>query len=172
MSCSLGKIHIELLEKMHDRNQFDCGNTFLNSYLKQFARQNATKGTARAYVAVPVEEDNKIMGYYTLSAASIGFEQIPLSLRQRLPRYPVPTARIGELAVSSEYQGLGLGSILLLDTFSRIAAIADELGVWAVVVDPVDNAAKCFYQHFGFEPLADNESSLFLTLKDLKAWLC
>ena len=43
--------------------------------------------------------------------------------------------------------------------------------MWAVVVDPIDDAAKCFYHHFGFEPLTDNESSLFLTLKDINAWI-
>ncbi|VAX03397.1 hypothetical protein MNBD_GAMMA19-2015 [hydrothermal vent metagenome] len=172
MSHAPGKIRIERLTKAHDRTSFDCGNVFLNSYLKQFARQNAAKGVARAYVAVPAGgEGSAIMGYYTLSAASIGFEQVPLSLRRRLPRYPVPTARLGELAVNGEHQGQGLGSILLLDAFNRIDSIADELAVWAIVVDPIDDAAQAFYHHFGFEPLADNKSSLFLTLKDLRAWV-
>ncbi len=111
------------------------------------------------------------MGYYTLSAASIGFEQIPLSLRRRLSRYPIPTARLGQLAVNRKHQGVGLGSIFLFDAFKRIDAIADELGVWEIVVDPIDDAAHIFYRHFGFELLADNNASLFLTLKDLRAWV-
>jgi len=57
------------------------------------------------------------------------------------------------LAVNSEHQGQGLGSILLLDAFNRIDSIADELGVWAIVVDPIDDAAQAFYHHFGFESL-------------------
>lgn len=171
MSTLLGRIRIEPIGKDHDRGCFDCGKVFLNDYLRQFARQNAAKGIARAYVAVPAKAGNLIMGYYTLSAAGIGFDQIPLSLRRRLPKYPIPVARIGELAVSGDYQGRGLGGILLMDAFQRIAAAADVLGVWAVVVDPIDDTARRFYLHFGFEPLVDCDTSLFLTMNDLTAWI-
>ena len=85
---------IEALSKYHDRKGFDCGEESLNTFLRQFARQNDEKGLGRTYVAVK-EGDPKIYGYYTLSSNSIGFETVP----DKLPRYPVPVIHLGRLAV-------------------------------------------------------------------------
>lgn len=163
------RYRIEAVRADHDRTAFDCGHPFLNTYLVQFARQNNNNGTARAYVMVP-ETGNPVVGYYTLSAGAVAFENVPAPLRRRLPRYPVPVARIGELAVDNGSKGQGLGETLLVDALQRVASASREVAVWAVVVDPIDQQAAAFYQHFGFEPLHECDS-LFLTMKDVLAWL-
>jgi ribosomal protein S18 acetylase RimI-like enzyme len=45
-------------------------------------------------------------------------------------------------------KGQGLGAALLVDAITR----ADEsgIGAYALVVDAKDDAAKAFYEHFGF----------------------
>jgi len=163
------RYRIEDVRKDHDRNDFDCGHPFLNEYLKNFARQNHNKGIARAFVMVP-EEGNPVIGYYTLSMGEIAFEDLPEHLKKGLPRYPIPVARIGELAVDQTLQGGGLGPQLLLDAFGRVASASEEVAVWAVVTDPIDQRAAGFYQHHGFEPLLDSDT-LFLTMRDVQAWL-
>ncbi|MES9856673.1 MAG: GNAT family N-acetyltransferase [Sedimenticola sp.] len=119
---------------------------------------------------VPAETGNPVAGYYTLSASAVAFENIPPSLRKRLPKYPVSVVRIGELAVDTEHKGQGLGSALLIDALGRIASASEEVAVWAIAVDPIDQQAAAFYQHHGFEPLLGCET-LFLTMKDAMAWL-
>lgn len=163
------RYRIEAIRKDHDRAAFDCGHPFLNEYLAQFARQNDRNGTARAYVLVP-EGGNPVAGYYTLSASAIAFATLPDAVRPRLPKYPLPVARIGELAVDKTHKGKGLGAALLLDAFQRVAEASESVAVWAVVVDPIDQRASSFYQHFGFEPLVEGEA-LFLTMGDVKSWL-
>jgi len=163
------RYRIEGVRKDHQRNDFDCGHPFLNEYLRHFARQNDNHGVARAYVMVP-EAGNPVVGYYTLSAGEIVFENIPAATRRRLPKYPIPVARIGELAVDNSCQGAGLGGQLMLDAFERIASAAEEVAVWAIVVEPIDQHAVSFYQRFGFEPLLDNET-MFLAMRDVDAWL-
>jgi GNAT superfamily N-acetyltransferase len=160
---------IEAIRKDHDRHAFDCGHPFLNEYLAQFARQNHRNGTARAYVLVP-EGDNPVVGYYTLSAGAVAFANVPDAVRRRLPKYPLPVARIGELAVDQSHKGEGLGATLLIDAFQRLAAASESVAVWAVVVDPIDHRASSFYQHFGFESFIEGEA-LFLTMRDVKSWL-
>ena len=142
---------VQPIQKRHDRSDFDCGNPFLDDYLRQFARQNHNKGIARAFVLVPEQEKNPVVGYYTLSAGSLAFEQIPTHLQKTLPKYPIPVARIGELAVSRSIQGQGAGSALLLSALKRIAGASSEMAVWAIIVDPIDQHALTFYQKFGFE---------------------
>ena len=131
-------------------------------------RDITDNSVAKAYVAV--SEESRVFGYYTIMAGEIGFKSIRGNLRCRLSRYPIPAVRISELAVDNSSQGMGLSRILLLNAFERIANAAREVAVLAVVVDPIDQQAANFYQHFGFESLLDT-NTLFLTIRDLDYWL-
>ncbi len=132
---------IEAVRAAHDRAAFDCAHPFLNTYLAQFARQNDKNGYARAFVMVPAESGNPVVGSYTLSFSEIAFDNNPIELRKRLPKYPAPAVRIGELVVDNGNKGQGLGSQLLLDAIERIANASEEVAVWVIVVDPIDQTA-------------------------------
>lgn len=90
---------IEKLNNRHDRAAFCCGVDELDSYLHRFADQNEKSGISQHFVAVATAGDAKILGYYALSAGSVAFELVPGDLRKRLPRYPIPVAHLGRLAV-------------------------------------------------------------------------
>ena len=83
-------------------------------------------------------------------------------LARKLPRYPVPIALIGRLAVDSSFQGKGLGSILLVDACQKVVHAGTVLGVAGIVVDAKDAAAETFYRHFGFVPLPGRPDRLLL----------
>lgn len=128
---------------------FDCGASVLNEYLQRYATQDIKRGVARVFVATPTEQPSLAAGFYTLSAASIAAETLPEKWRKKLPRYPVPVALLGRLAVSQSMQGHGLGSILMADACKRIAAASATLAVVAMVVDAKSPQAAAFYQHMG-----------------------
>lgn len=132
---------------------FRCGEPALDQYLRRYANQDIRRGVARVFVATPTDQASVVAGFYTLSAASVAAEQLPDSLRKKLPRYPVPAALLGRLAVSETAQGQGLGSILLVDACKRVAAASQTLAVAAIIVDAKSPAAAAFYQHFGFVEL-------------------
>lgn len=129
---------------------FNCGEKSLDEYLQRYATQDIKRGVTRVFVASPVGQAHLVSGFYTLSAASIAAESLPDQWRKRLPRYPVPVALLGRLAVSQSSQGRGLGSILLADACKRVAAASETLAVAALVVDAKSPAAATFYQRFGF----------------------
>ncbi len=156
------------LEKLHKRDLFDCGEPELNEYLKKYARQNSDKGIARAFVAMPDDGSNRILGYYTLSSSHIGFEELPDTYRKRMPRYPIPAIRLGRLAVDQSMQGHGLGGILLIDALYRSLRVAEEIAVKVVIVDAKHEQAKQFYRHFGFVELVDKPLNLFLPVETIK----
>jgi predicted N-acetyltransferase YhbS len=87
---------------------------------------------------------------------------LPESLAKKLPRYPVPVALIGRLAVHTDFQGKGLGSILLADACQKVARASALLAVAGIVVDAKDAAAASFYRHFGFMPLPGQSNRLLL----------
>ena len=132
---------------------FRCGEAALDEYLHRYARQDIKRGVARVFVATPGDLASEVAGFYTLSAASVAAEKLPESLRKKLPRYPVPAALLGRLAVSERAQGQGLGSILLVDACKRVAAASQTLAVAAIIVDAKSPAAAAFYKHFGFVEL-------------------
>lgn len=144
---------IRPLDNTVDATGFRCGETALNDYLQRYAWQDIKRGVARVFVATPLDNLNEVVGFYTLSAASVAAEQLPDSIRKKLPRYPVPAALLGRLAVSQSVQGQGLGAILLADVCQRVTAASQTLAVAAILVDAKSPAAASFYQHFGFVEL-------------------
>jgi predicted GNAT family N-acyltransferase len=129
---------------------FKCGEKALDEYLQRYAAQDIKRGVARVFVASPAEQPQAVAGFYTLSAASIAAETLPEKWRKKLPRYPVPAALLGRLAVNQQVQGNGLGSILLVDACKRIVAASETLAVAAILVDAKSPEVTAFYQHFGF----------------------
>lgn len=151
---------IEPLHKSHKRDEFDCGESSLNEFLKNYARQNDSKGLGKTFVAV-FSDENQVRGFYTLSSGSVSFE----NFNDNLPRYPIPTVHLGRLAVDKTAQGNNLGGLLLFDAFRRSIKIADELGIYAIEVKALNKNAKQFYLKYGFTELKDDEFHLYLPMK-------
>jgi len=91
-----------------------------------------------------------------------------LSLHDALPIYPIPIILLARLAVDRDEKGTGLGKALLKDALLRIAHAADIVGARAVLVHDIDEQARKFYQHFGFEASPLHELQLMLLIKDLR----
>lgn len=105
--------------KKHDRETLDCGDADLNTYLKRYARQNHESGGAKCFLAVTTEQPTRILGFYTLSPASLEYARTPALAKRGLGRHDVPVFRIGRLAVDQTVQGRGLGGSLLLRAAGR-----------------------------------------------------
>jgi GNAT superfamily N-acetyltransferase len=152
------------LGKRHDRKNFDCGEATLNLYLNRYANQDIRRRVSRVFVASPPTELQRVIGYYSLSAGSLAAADLPDEFRRRLPRYPVPAALLGRLAVDKSQQGQGLGAILIADALQRIAMAGQVMAVYAVMVDALDESAAEFYRQFGFIPLPSQPLKLFLPM--------
>ncbi len=158
---------IELLEKSHIRNNFDCGVKSLNDYLIRYARQNDKKSISRTFVAI--DDDEKIIqGYYSICSASINFEELPENISKQLPRYPVPAARLSRLAVDLKMQGTGLGERLLFNALKRIYLTSNEMGIKCIIVDSINEKAKSFYESYGFINLPNQDLKLFLLISTIE----
>ena len=154
----------ELEAKRHNRTGFDCGVEPLNRYLKTQAGQHRVKGIATTFVLVDSERPSWILGYYSLSAASLAFERLTETNRRGLPAYPVPAVRIGRLATSVSARGQGLGALLLQNALKRILQARNTLGVHAVIVEAKDLAAEGFYRKYGFRLCDPQSRQLYLPL--------
>ena len=111
---------------------------------------------------------HEVHGYYALSAGAVAFDHVPRDLRKRLPRYPVPVAHLGRLAVNRSAAGQGLGEHLLMDALARTLRAADEIGIHAVEVVAINDAARAYCLKYGFLALADDRHHLYLPIATVK----
>ncbi len=150
-----------------ERAQFDCGEVALNNYLKHFASQHSKKYISKTFVAAAISDPKRVLGYYCLSASSISFADVPDQLQRKLPKYPIPVARLGRLAVDISAQGQGLGQHLLFDALQRCIALTKEIGISSIVVDAKHERANSFYLAYGFQELTSDPLCLLLPMQTI-----
>lgn len=161
----MSSFDFHILDKSFDRSSFDCGEEQLNNFLKAKARQNQSLNFNKTFVAIQKgEKDKRVLGFYSLSMGEIELSSLPENLSKKLPKHPVPVARMGRLAVDSSTKGQGLGKLLLVDAMKRVQSASELVGVYALLVDAKDDNPKSFYKKYGFIELADEPMTLFLPL--------
>jgi ribosomal protein S18 acetylase RimI-like enzyme len=155
------------LETTHERTGFHSGSDPLDRYLREQVTQDIRRRVAACFVAL--NDQIRIVGYYTLASASLMLSDLPANVAKKLPRYPtVPAVRMGRLAVDQAFCGQGLGSALLADALDR--ATRSEIAAYALIVDAKDDRAAAFYRHHGFIALPDSHRTLFLPLATVQAY--
>lgn len=150
------------LSKQHDRNGFDCGDSQLNSWFVQVAKQHKEKGVSSTFVVAASALSAEVLGFYAISMAELVNDDLPAQSRKRLPA-KVPVFRLGRLATSKTQQGKGIGEFMLFDAIDRVSRIASEVGGVGLVVNAKPSAVD-FYKRYGFEPMADHPLHLFLPI--------
>jgi GNAT superfamily N-acetyltransferase len=148
---------------------FDCEVEILNRYLQKHAFQAQQSEGARTYVTF--SKDGSIAGYFTLAYGSVEHEKAPERVTKGIARHPIPVMLLARLAVDKHFKGQGLGKELLRDAMLRTLNAAEIAGLRAIVVDAKDDAAKTFYERYGFEFFKDEPMRLSLILKDVRAHL-
>lgn len=157
-------MQVRPLTGSHDRQGFDCGHQELNDWLRQVARQHQDKGLSKTFVASLEDAPDRICGYYALTLAELESRHLPEVWQKKLPRR-IPGVRLGRLAVDKQYQGKGLGELLLVDALTRTQHIYTEAGGIGLFVDAIDAQAASYYQRFGFIASPDNPLLLFLPVQ-------
>jgi len=155
------------LDSEHQVNGFDSGVGSLDVWLIKHARAAAGAGSARTYVVVDTEQD-RVVGYHALSLASIEHDDATGRARRGMPKHPIPAMLLARLAVDKAAQGKGVGAFLLKDAMSRALSVAEQAGMRLLLVHAVNEEARAFYEHFGFEPSPTDAMNLQLLIKDIR----
>ncbi len=140
-------ITIRPLQLSDDRANFRSGNDELDVFFHRYAGQNQfLRHIGVSYIAL---QNGQILGFYTVSAGHLTFDELPQPMQKKLPRYPVPILRLARLAVDEKSRGKAIGSLLLRDAMLRALTMAESIGCAAIVVDAKAEAVP-FYEKFGF----------------------
>ena len=158
----------EALASHHDRAGFDCGESSLNEFLQQRARQNAERNVGVTHVAVERAGAAEVLGYYTLLVRCVERELFVGA--KKLPPGEIGVTLLARLAVSQNAQGRGLGTQMLLRSLVQTERAARDMGIHALVVHALNERAKNWYMglDFGFEILTDDPLHLCLSIQKIR----
>ncbi len=163
--------HLEPIAKSHDRESFGCGDRALDDFLHKHARRSHDLGGAKTFLAIADGDNQTVLGFYSVSPASLDYARIPEVLRRGLGRYEVPGFRLARLAVDLRFQGQGIGGQLLLSAGKRCLLAAAEVGGVLLAIDAKNERVATWYASYGAVPLADSPLSLVLALTTVEAAL-
>ncbi len=157
------------LNKAHNRKLFSCGESELDNYLKQYARQHHDAGINKTYCTTLNENSSQVIGYYSLSMGTLSPKGLPTELQKKFPRFPLPIARLTRLAVHTNNQKQGLGEDLLMHALTKCYSLSKEIGMIAIVIDAKHEQAKKFYLRYEFEQLPRQPLTLWLPISALES---
>jgi GNAT superfamily N-acetyltransferase len=147
-------VEIRALRPEDDRQSFRSGDEAIDLYFHRYAGQNRFRHhVGVTYVAV---EDERLLGFATVSAASLDADDLPGG--RKLPPYPLPVLRVARLATREAERRRGLGRALLRFCIELAEKMRDELGCVGVVVDAKPGATE-FYRRLGFVFVEEEEGS-------------
>jgi GNAT superfamily N-acetyltransferase len=145
-------------------DDFDSGEESLNNWLKKRALKSHLSGACRVFV---VKNEKKVVAYYGLSAGSIALDAAPKKMQRNMPNL-LPVLLLGRLAVDRGHHNKGIGKGLLRDAMIRATLIAEEAGVFAILVHALSDQAKQFYLSCGFVLSPLQPMTLFMTVSTIK----
>ena len=149
-----------------DLSQFTCGKPAFDEWVKKYALQAGSSGSANTFILR--NEREALVGYYSISMGSISQVEAIEGVRKGTGRYPIPVILLARLAVDQKFQGQGIGRALLRDAVIRGVNISQEVAFRAIITHPIDNEAVDFYMKFGFEQSPISSGPLMILVKDVR----
>jgi GNAT superfamily N-acetyltransferase len=140
---------IEPISRGHDRKGFDCGDEEVTRFLREQALQDHVKNLSRTMVLVNEQgEAGRIIGYHTLVMAQVKQAEVPDD--RPVIKRAIPVILLGQLGVDKEFQGRGLGEMLLMDAQARVDEVSRRAGVRAMMLDARNERLARWYEQHDF----------------------
>lgn len=153
------------LNSSHLLAEFKCGEDSLDDWLKRRALSNQASGASRTFVAV--NSVGEVLGYYAMAAGAVTHQMATSAVKRNMPD-PVPVLVLARLAIDQRVQGIKLGAALLQDAVNRAVSVSQNAGVRALLVHALNEQAKNFYLHYGFQESPHDPLILLLRLNNTK----
>jgi len=155
-------LEINLLNKSHNRNFFDCGNDPINKYLKQQANQSAKKSYSQTHVLIDDANPTRIMGFYTLTSCFINTElQDLLNLKSTHELCGLKLARMG---VDIKFQKQDNSQYLIRDAIEKTCQVNSSMGVQGLFLDAKNDDLVRYYEHCGFISILDTNREMWIPI--------
>jgi GNAT superfamily N-acetyltransferase len=136
----------------------------MNRFLQQYARQSHEQNTAKTFCAIDDSELGRILGFYTVTPASIAYETVPFRLAKGIAHHEVGGFKLARVATDLRVAGQGLGGQLVSAAALRCLRAANDVGGMLLVIDAKNERAAAWYTKFGAEPTQGHPLTLVVPL--------
>ena len=153
---------IRPLDRHHDRAAFSCGDSRIDEYLRNYARQNMERRSALVWVWTR-PPSQAVIGFYTLTSSQIEAGGLPAAVAQKFKLRNPPllgATLLGRVGVGSAYQGQGLGRLLCMHAFENALMASRVVASVGVVLDAYSDGAKAFWRKLEFVSIGEREGGL------------
>jgi hypothetical protein len=160
-----------LNSSLHSREEFACGVEALDVFLKEHAAQVQRKFLSATQVLVESsvnERPRQVRAFITLVSAQIPLDCCPEKFRKLSNKGSLPAMLLARMAVDLKHRNKGkrLGEFLLHIAFFEAVEQAERSGCSLLMVD-VKPTSLDFYLRYGFMPLPENGTRLFLPVETI-----
>lgn len=150
---------------------FDCGNTVINSYVRNSLKKSVKDGNCAAKALID-EKSGELIGVCSFSAYSLERGKLAGAVGGSLPN-DVGVVRLIMLGVATKEQKKGYGQDLLCEFFEHVKLIHEALPIKGVYLD-ADPDAVNFYVRLGFTELKEPPNAfgaipMFLAIQHILA---
>jgi ribosomal protein S18 acetylase RimI-like enzyme len=129
-----------------------------------------TRNEHRVFCA-HLDGSSNIIGYYALQVGGDSVSDLPDANKNNyLKNYVAfPAIHLSFVAVHADHARQGLGEYLLMDVFSKIAAISDCAGFFALTLQSLDEDSTAFYNSLNFRVYSENlkQPKMLYPLEDI-----
>ncbi|MFS0825224.1 GNAT family N-acetyltransferase [Pseudomonas phoenicis] len=146
---------------------FSCGQPALDNYF--FSKLKRALKSENVGALGVVNEQGELFGFCTYTFEFLVRKAVAAVAPQSNQPREVPAVKLSVLAVDGKYQGLGIGTELLMHTLENTLRVHEIIPVKGLYLDAVESA-EAFYAKLGFKKL-DNPSApagcipMFLPIK-------
>lgn len=149
------------LKQDYHLGTFDCGDSDLNDFLFEDAKNFLEKRIANSFI---LEDNDKIVAYFCLLNDKISRLEITNSRWKRIrDSFPdnkhfrsYPSIKIGRFAVSNDYKGMHVGTDLMAMIKTLLNENQDYSAFRFITVDAYLSAIP-FYEKNGFKQLSQKD---------------
>ncbi len=156
-----------------NQKRFDCENKTINKFVAGSLKKQVRQSLSQCFVLLDTNNDERFIGFYTLSAFAIDADMLVELSSGSLPSR-IPCTRLIMLGVDKEYKKRGLGKRLMQSVIHKTISAAEQVGTFGLYLD-ADEDAYTFYLELGFVALQERVGSkptpMFLSIDTMRASL-
>jgi GNAT superfamily N-acetyltransferase len=131
-------------------NRFSCGRRPIDGFIKNKAKKAERRFEQKTFCA-HLGNSPTCVGFYSLQLGTDSVSDLPGSKSTYLKNYVAfPAVHLSFLGVHEDYRRQGLGQFLLMDALTKVAAISDYAGFYALTLQSLDAESTAFYESLGF----------------------
>jgi GNAT superfamily N-acetyltransferase len=138
----------------------------MNLFLRRYARQGHEQHSAKTFCAIDDEDPGRVLGFYSITPASVSVQQIPPEMSKGFGRHDAGGYKLASIATDLRVAGQGLGGQLLSAAALRCLRASHQVGGRLLFIDAKNDRAARWYIGYGAEPLANHPLTLVIKLED------